>query len=97
MKNHNLTGMNDATDVYIRQSLKNWAAQQQPPENGRARLLLIASASATKIDRFVSRKDANKPLVPQPATHQPSFWAIESMNRTMDWPELRLRALRRGS
>jgi len=36
--------MRDATDAYLKQALKNWAAEQQPPENGRARLLLIAAS-----------------------------------------------------
>jgi hypothetical protein len=36
--------MRNSTDAYLRQALKNWAADQQPPENGRARLLLLAAA-----------------------------------------------------
>ena len=36
--------MRDATDAYLKQALKNWAAEQQPPETGRARLLLIAAS-----------------------------------------------------
>jgi len=36
--------MRDTTDAYLKQALKNWAAEQQPPENGRARLLLIAAS-----------------------------------------------------
>jgi len=41
--------MRDATDTYIRQTLKNWAAEQQPPENMRARLLLIAAAGQREL------------------------------------------------
>lgn len=33
-------------DVYIRQGIKNWAAQHQPPANARARLLLVAASPA---------------------------------------------------
>lgn len=36
--------MKDFTDQYIRQALKNWAAAQNPPPNGRARLLLVAAS-----------------------------------------------------
>lgn len=36
--------MKDFTDQYIRQALKNWAAAQYPPPNGRARLLLVAAS-----------------------------------------------------
>ena len=32
------------TDRYLQRALKNWAVQQQPPKNTRARLLLNASA-----------------------------------------------------
>ena len=31
-------------DRYLQQVLRNWANQQQPPANARARLLLVASA-----------------------------------------------------
>ena len=41
--------MSDATDIYIRQTLKNWAAEQQPPENMRARLLLIAASGPREL------------------------------------------------
>jgi hypothetical protein len=37
--------MRDSTDLYIRQALKNWTAEQKPPENLRARILLIAAAA----------------------------------------------------
>jgi len=36
--------MSDPTDLYIRRSLKNWAARQRPQPNSRARLLLVAAA-----------------------------------------------------
>jgi len=37
-------------DRYLGRVLKNWAAQQGPPENARARLLLNASAQAYPLD-----------------------------------------------
>ncbi len=40
--------MNDAMDGYLRQALKNWAAEQQPPANGRARLLLLAASPSAQ-------------------------------------------------
>jgi hypothetical protein len=36
--------MKDDTDKFMRQALKNWAVEQQPPTNGRARLLLVAAS-----------------------------------------------------
>jgi hypothetical protein len=38
-------------EAYIRQGLKNWAAQQHPPDNGRARLLLVAASSPSQQDQ----------------------------------------------
>jgi len=35
---------------YLQQALKNWAARQQPPENGRARLLLLASSHISTLE-----------------------------------------------
>jgi hypothetical protein len=40
--------MNDAMDGYVRQALKNWAAEQQPQANGRARLLLLAASPSAQ-------------------------------------------------
>jgi hypothetical protein len=40
--------MRNSTDAYLRQALKNWAADQQPPENGHARLLLLAASPPPK-------------------------------------------------
>lgn len=37
-------------DVQIQQGLKNWAANKQPPKNGRSRLLLVAARLATQQD-----------------------------------------------
>jgi hypothetical protein len=42
--------MDGMTDRYLQRLLKNWAAQQRPPENARARLLLIASAQTYPLD-----------------------------------------------
>ena len=40
--------MNDSMDGYVRQALKNWAVEQQPPANGRARLLLLAASPSAQ-------------------------------------------------
>ena len=56
MKGHNCAEMDDAIDSYIRQSVKNWAAQHQPRANGRSRLLLVAASpdaqQARPVDDF---------------------------------------------
>ena len=51
--------MNDAMDGYIRQALKNWAAEQQPPANGRARLLLLAASPSAQRIYFENKQAAS--------------------------------------
>ena len=59
--------MNDAMDGYIRQALKNWAAEQQPPANGRARLLLLAASPSAQRAHFENQQaaslDFTKPII----------------------------------
>jgi hypothetical protein len=59
--------MNDAIDGYIQQALKNWAAEQQPPANGRARLLLLAASPSAQRVYFENEQaaslDITKPVV----------------------------------
>jgi len=64
--------MNDAIDGYIQQALKNWAAEQKPPANGRARLLLLAASPSAQRAFYESQqaasldiaKPVNKPINP---------------------------------
>lgn len=41
--------MSNLVDVTIRQALKDWVGQSNPPSNGRARLLLLAATSTPKV------------------------------------------------
>ncbi len=52
--------MNDAMDSYIQQALKNWAADQQPPANGRARLLLLAASPSAQRTYYESQQAASR-------------------------------------
>jgi hypothetical protein len=54
--------MSDAMDGYIRQALKNWAAEQQPPANGRARLLLLAASPSAQKAYFEHQQAASLDL-----------------------------------
>ena len=54
MNSHKYNPMDDAIDSYIRQSIRNWAAQRQPRANGRARLLLVAASPASPQARPVN-------------------------------------------
>lgn len=51
--------MNDAMDGYVRQALQNWAAEQQPPANGRARLLLLAASPSAQRAYYESRQGSS--------------------------------------
>ncbi len=55
---------NDVVDVYIQQGLKNWAARQQPPANGRARLLLKAASLASKVEQPQPREKIDARFLP---------------------------------
>jgi len=76
--------MNDAMDSYIQQALKNWAAKQQPPANGRARLLLLAANPASQQVHLVKESNTtwrdffNRCV-------QPSDPAIELNNPPLLW------------
>jgi hypothetical protein len=51
-------------DRYLQQVLKNWSNQQQPPENGRARLLLLAASHSYPLEEselFSFEDDYSKP------------------------------------
>ena len=78
--------MNDAIDNYLQQSLKNWAAQQKPPPNGRARLLLVASSTANKLMRLGDKFEQRSHFIPKKSSTQPiPFWLFEPMNRSALW------------
>lgn len=78
--------MNDAIDNYLRQSIKNWAAQQKPPPNGRSRLLLVASSAVNKLTRLGDTFEEHSHFVPhRPASQQIPFWLFEPLNRSSLW------------
>ena len=78
--------MNDATDNYLRQRIKNWAAQQKPPPNGRSRLLLVASSTANKLMRLGDTFEGRSHFAPNRSSsqHIPS-WLFEPLNRSALW------------
>ena len=75
--------MRDDMDDFVRQALKNWTAEQQPPRNGRSRLLLIAASllreqpgNYSKMERQVnSRSMMQSPLDQAIQIHElPWLW-----------------------
>jgi len=77
--------MYDATDRYIRQCLKNWAAQQQPPEGVKADLLRSAvTAEVGRADKL-SRLDTDGHYVPLASSRAPVERAIEPLQQPKVW------------
>lgn len=63
--------MDDDMDLYLSRCLKNWAAQQQPPANQRARLLLLATAPAPE---YFDESDLDPLVVPKRFTAPREFF-----------------------
>jgi hypothetical protein len=84
--------MNDPMDRYIGQSLKNWAAQQQPPANLRARILFgVASKPAPsephkQPEQFLSRSDHDGHFEPLASNRSPSERMIAPFSQPTLWP-----------
>lgn len=59
-------------DGYIRQTLKNWASENQAPAIGRARLLLVAASGQREHSAVKKQKDQvkNSPIAKPPPLDQ---------------------------
>lgn len=73
--------MNDAMDGYLRQALKNWAAEQQPQANRRARLLLLAASPSAQRAYYENR---------QGSSIEPTQTVSNSINPVSDFYDLPL-------
>ena len=63
-------------DAYIRQGLKNWAAEQEPPANLRTRVLLIAASPLSQQMpriRHVDEYGCLKPFTSEVSFSYPRF------------------------
>ena len=63
-------------DAYIRQGLKNWAAQQPPPANVRTRILLVAASPLSQQEPRLPHLDEHrflKPLTSEAFSSYPRF------------------------
>ncbi len=81
--------MGDSLDANIRNGLKNWAAEQPPPKNGRARLLLVAARMATAQDltstyhdaqghvNLIAISDRLPHVQAQGSFYQPFLWVLQ--------------------
>ncbi len=55
--------MSNLADVTIRQALKGWVGQHNPPTSGRGRLLMLAAMSTSKVAHVSSFRRPDR-LVP---------------------------------
>jgi hypothetical protein len=74
--------MRDAVDIYLRQSLKNWASEQRTPANARARLLLVAASGQWEHPSAKSKDQAQGLPV---AESSPVDQAMEIHNMPWVW------------
>jgi hypothetical protein len=83
--------MRDMVDVFIRQSMKNWAARQQPTASGRARLLLLASSrhrinEPDESDQVLSvPSKRSKYIIPLVNNPLPFEQVVEPISQTRLW------------
>jgi hypothetical protein len=84
--------MNDSMDRYIGRSLKNWAAQKQPPANSRARLLLVAASQPKPHEpvdlhqQILSRSDHDGHFVPLASNRPPAERVVAPFSQPTVWP-----------
>jgi hypothetical protein len=89
MRDHNTDNLNDPMDAYIRQGLKNWAAEEPPPTHVRTRILLVAASPLSQqeprnsgVDEFGNLKTLFSENFPPDARldafKQPWFLAFHS-------------------
>jgi len=78
--------MNDLSDEYIRQSLKNWAARHTPPSAERAHLLLMASSyQNSRQEAPLSRKERYEYIAPLRHECLKTERSLESITQTRIW------------
>jgi hypothetical protein len=81
--------MYDPIDSYLSRTLKNWTAQQQPPVNGRARLLLLAAAAPVienkAMESSLSRADHDGHFVPLASSRTPVEQTFQPLRQPRLW------------
>lgn len=65
---------------YLQQALKNWAARQQPPENVRSRLILMASSHEVLLQEPANYHFDEKAFFQQCSYSTPSLGATKSFD-----------------
>lgn len=75
----------DGMDSYLGICLKNWAAQQQPPVDGRERLLRsLASSPAQPKNSYITRL-WQRIFAPQPVYRPSNNWLLVPFTQSRAW------------
>ena len=77
--------MSNLVDATIRQALKGWAGQHNPPVNGRARLLLLAATSTSKIGHISTFRRFERRLPSRGAAGLASSMIVEKVQSPLLW------------
>ncbi len=81
--------MNDDIDIYLSKYLKNWAARQQPPVNGR-RILLEKAASPLlqrqwRVTRLFTWIDTLCTYPAQETLYYRNEWSMDPVTKSHIW------------
>jgi len=77
--------MSNLVDATIRQALKGWVGQHNPPSNGRARLLLLAATSTSKVAHVPSFRRFDRYPVPRSTTSMATSMVAEVVQSPWLW------------
>ena len=77
--------MSNLLDAYIRRNLKDWADRNDPPANGRARLLLLAATSVPKMAHVPSFRKLDRRPTSRATTSLASTLAAETFHNNWLW------------
>lgn len=77
--------MNSDLDVYISRSLKNWAAKNQPPKIGRARLMQAVKGPPGRSNNLLQEffEFLFSPILP--VIRLEDEWLVDSVSQSRTW------------
>ncbi len=77
--------MSNPVDTTIRQALKGWAGQYNPPVSGRRRLLMLAAMSTSRVAQISSFKRFDKRSPSRGAAGLATSMVVEVVQSPLLW------------
>lgn len=77
--------MSNLVDATIRQALKGWVGQYNPPASGRARLLLLAATSTSRVAHIPSFRRFDRPAPSRGAASLATSMVAEVVQSPLLW------------